>query len=92
MALMRDAVEQMVRNGREPAIAFRFVIKPLFTQETENGVTKFALGGPLPVSPDTPVDNYLVNHMKFVGTFSFDDKPWVELFVRKVPDHGEPNS
>jgi hypothetical protein len=79
--LRRDAVAQMIRDKREPKIAFRFVSAPLFLP-TSIREEKYALGGQSQMNPDDPIDGYMMHNMKHVDSFFFQQRTWIELYIR----------
>lgn len=80
-SLRRDAVTQMIRDNREPKIAFRFVSAPLFLP-TSMKEDKYYLGVQSPMNPRDPIDSYMLQSMKYVDSFSFQQRTWIELYVR----------
>jgi hypothetical protein len=78
--LRSDAVTAMVRRGRLPAIAYRFVRAPLFVPGPNPGDPIIG-GAPFPYGPFDPISNYLKDHMRLVDTFRVNGKPWIELYV-----------
>lgn len=80
-SLRRDAVAQMIRDKREPKIAFRFVTAPLFLPiSIKDG--NYTLGVQHPIDPTDPIDDYLLGNMKHIDSFVFQQRTWIELYVR----------
>lgn len=81
MSLKLDAIDQMMRDDREPKIAFRFITVPMLLPSSMRDET-FIFGEPRPIDPTDPIESYLLEHMKLIDSFEFQQRSWVELYVR----------
>ena len=77
----RDAIAQMIADGREPRIALRFVRMPLFLPiDLRTG--SFVLAEPYRFRADDAIGDWMRTHMELAETFDVNGEPWVELWVR----------
>jgi hypothetical protein len=81
-ALQQESVAAMQRQGREPRIAYRFLIFPMILPESQKTGT-LALGPPFNYSPRDPAMLYVNSHMEHVDTFQFQGKPLIEFYSRR---------
>lgn len=78
-SLRRDAVDQMVRDGRHPRVAFRFVRAPyLFPDPTGGAPTA---GGVIHYAPDDPIAAYIRSHMHLADRLDIGGSRWIEFYV-----------
>ena len=83
-SLRRDAVRAMLRQGREPGIAYRFLRAPyILPASRANGV--YTLADRIPYSAYDPISRYIKDRMQYLGTFYFKNEPLIELYVRQGP-------
>ena len=81
-SLRRDAVAAMLRQGREPKIAYRFLNFPMIVPEFSTP-EKIVLGGQFSYPATDPASQHVTTHMQLVDTFYFQDQPLIEFYARR---------
>lgn len=79
-SLRRDAVEQMVRDGRHPQVAFRFVRAPYLFPDPGGGAP--SAGGVINYPPGDPVYAYIRAHMRLADRMVIGGSPWIEFYLQ----------
>jgi hypothetical protein len=80
-ALRREAVEAMLRQNRQPKIAYRFLRAPMILPTSLKDVP-FRLGDRFNYAANDPLSVYVTTQMQYLGTFYYKDEPCIELYVR----------
>lgn len=83
-SLRRDSVEAMLRNNRQPKIAFRFLFAPMFFQVAApgSGQPQYSLGGNLSFPKDDAINQYILTKMHYVDAYQFGGQTIVEVYVQ----------
>lgn len=89
--LRADAVAQMVRDGRLPKVAYRFLRSPMYLP-VPGQPGQYVVGGQVPYPPDDPISGYLAHHMRLFQRFHVNGEPWIELYVAPEPAAPSPPS
>ncbi len=80
-SLRQDAVTQMLASGREPKLAFVFLVPPLFYPISLKDGTA-GIGGPIPYLRTDPIYRHITQTMKPVDLFRYKGIEWVALYRR----------
>ncbi|MCE9641439.1 MAG: hypothetical protein K8S22_15070 [Betaproteobacteria bacterium] len=81
-ALRRDSVAAMLRQNRQPKIAYRFLRAPILLP-VPNKEGEFRLGDRFRYSSKDPVSVYVITKMQYQDTFYYQNQPCIELYVSK---------
>jgi hypothetical protein len=80
-SLRREAVDKMLRERREPKIAYRFLWAPMILPPSP-GAPTYRLGDRFNYPANDPISQYVTSRMRHLGTFTFKNQPLIELYVR----------
>jgi hypothetical protein len=83
-SLRQDSIKEMLKENRQPTIAYRFLRFPvMFPISLRDGT--YELGGFFDYAKDDPISVYILNRMQHMDTFYVNGKPWIELYVQRKP-------
>ncbi|NOU00668.1 MAG: hypothetical protein HOO95_03715 [Gallionella sp.] len=82
LSLRKVALEGMLKENRQPKIAYRFVRLPWYWPiSLKDGTYSFVENYIFP--PNDPISEYVTNKMQLIDTFYIKERPWVEFYVQK---------
>lgn len=81
-SVRQDALKEMLRENRQPKIAYRFLRLPLMLPiSLRDGTSR--LSPYISYAPDDPISAYVTTRMQHIDTFSADGEPLIELYVQR---------
>ncbi|NQV21984.1 MAG: hypothetical protein HQ511_11265, partial [Rhodospirillales bacterium] len=85
-ALRKESIDDAIRRGRHPKIAFRFARAPLFFPDYSVKGERYTLAGVRNFPPEDPISTYILTHMQLVDTLQVQGDDFVEFYVRSETD------
>ena len=81
-SLRQDSLEEMLRENRQPRIAYRFLHLPyLIPISLKDGT--FSLAPNKYYAPNDPISAYVTTRMQLIDTFFVNGNPWIEFYIRQ---------